>query len=186
MVSIDFSGIDLSKNEGAKLLNQLTGSSNVYQLSVSEQIDARSGTRALTGILENLDRNRDERYTKGKPDSELPPTGIDDVVGILPKVISISSTNRLAPPLWLIAFHELAEAYAKIDGGKQYGGTRGAHQESLDREAILRGQRTGLSAYNLGGVPEATFLKLGPKNTAIYLSGPWPYKDVQQQKQKNK
>jgi len=186
VVSIDFSGIDLSKNEGAKLLNQLIGSSNVYQLSVSEQIDTRSGTRTLTGLLENLDRNPDERYTKGKPNSELPPAGVDDVVGILPKVISISSTNKLPPPLWLIAFHELAEAYAKIDGGKLYGGTQGAHQEALDREAILRSQRTGLSAFNLGGEPEATFLKHGPKNRAIYLSGPWPYKDVQQQKQKNK
>jgi hypothetical protein len=178
VVSIDFSGIDLSKNEGSRLLSDLVTSKSVYQLSVSEQIDTRAGTRQLNGLLENLDKNPDIRYQKGP--SSLPPSGIDDNVGILSKVITISGPLKTAPPLWLIAFHELAEAYSKIDGGKQYGGPQGAHQEALTREAILRGQRLWLSRYNLGGVPEATFLKLGPKNTAIYLAGPWDYKDVQQ------
>lgn len=161
-------------------MNQLVGSSGVYQLSVSEQISTRAGTRTLSGLLENLDQNTDVRFPKGIAASSLPPSGIADVVGILPKVISISATDRLAPPLWRIAFHERAEAYGKIDAGKQYRGPNGAHQEAPDRESILRGQRPWLSIYNLGGVPEATFLKLGPKNSAISLSGLWPYKGVQQ------
>jgi hypothetical protein len=122
----------------------------------------RAGTRTVSGILENLDQNSDVRF------------------GILPKVISIRGTGKLAPPLWLVAFHELTEAYGKIDAGKQYGGPNGTHQEAFDREAILRGQRQGRGICSLGGVPEATFLKLGPKNTAIHLSGPWPYTGVQQ------
>ena len=173
---------NLSKNEGARLLNDLVTSGNTYSLSVGEQIDTRAGTRTLTGVLENLDRNSDVRLKGGKGNSSLPPQGVDDVVGILPKVIAISSTSKMPPPLWLTAFHELVEAYGKIDGGMQYGGPGGAHQAALNREGVLRGQRGYLERYNLGGVPESTFLKLGPKNSAIYLSGPWPYKGVDQRR----
>ena len=72
--------------------------------------------------------------------------------------------------------------YANIDGGKQYGGTDGAHQEAVNRESVLRGQRGYLGRFNLGGVPESMFLKLGPNNSAMYLSGPWRYQGVDQRR----
>lgn len=184
VVTIDISEIDLSKNEGAKLLHQLDKSDNVYQLTVSEEIDTRAGTRPLEGLVDNLDGNPDNRYTKGKPDSQMPPSGIDNNVGVLPKVISISGPDKLAPPLWLIVFHELAEAYAKVDGSKQYLGAKGAHQEALDRETNLRTQRPSLSVYSSGGAPDAIFLKLGPKNSVRYVSGVWNYKNTPKPKSK--
>jgi len=67
-----------------------------------------------------------------------------------------------------LAFHELAEAYAKIDGGKAYGdynqinvvsGTtlqigppqQGAHDEAVQREFKLRGQRPNLQNSGRAG-----------------------------------
>jgi hypothetical protein len=67
-----------------------------------------------------------------------------------------------------LAFHELAEAYAKIDGGKQYvdfqnlnvvNGTtvqigspqQGAHNEAVQREFKLREQRPNLQSSGRAG-----------------------------------
>jgi len=58
------------------------------------------------------------------------------------------SDNKLGTsPLWTIAFHELAEAYAKIDGRMAY---LGAHAAAAARENILRDERPNLKAFNPG------------------------------------
>jgi len=49
-----------------------------------------------------------------------------------------------------ITFHELAEAYAKVEHNKQYAL---AHQEAMDRETRLRDQRPYLREYNPGSGP---------------------------------
>jgi hypothetical protein len=107
--------------------------------------------------IANLDRNPDDRYSKGKTAKDLPAKGIDDQVGINPKdAIFRDSQGRLVPLSSLI-FHELAEAYAKVDGGKAYGDfqtlgvvggaiaiglpQQGAHNEAVQRELTLRLQR---------------------------------------------
>jgi hypothetical protein len=47
-------------------------------------------------------------------------------------------------------FHELAEAFAKVEGNKQYAE---AHQVAIDRETRLRDQRPYLKDYNPGSGP---------------------------------
>jgi len=61
----------------------------------------------------------------------------------------VSNTNLKVAPEWTVAFHELAEAYEKIDGGK--GGSYAAgHNAALQRELELRDQRPYLREYNTG------------------------------------
>ena len=49
-----------------------------------------------------------------------------------------------------VAFHELAEAYAKVDHSKDY---PDAHQDAIQREQKLRDQRPYLKKYNPGSGP---------------------------------
>jgi hypothetical protein len=55
-----------------------------------------------------------------------------------------------------VAFHELAEAFEKIDGGKG-GSYEAGHNAALQRELKLRDQRPYLKGYNTGsGGPYGT------------------------------
>jgi RHS repeat-associated protein len=158
-ITVDLTGIDLSQNEGASLINNLVSSSNVYSLALGDTVQTAGGPLSLSGdnSIANLDRNPDDRYSKGKTAKDLPAKGIDDQVGINPKdAIFRDSQGRLVPLSSLI-FHELAEAYAKVDGGKAYGDfqslgivggaiaiglpQQGAHNEAVQRELTLRSQR---------------------------------------------
>ncbi len=60
-----------------------------------------------------------------------------------------SLTNlKLALP-WTVVFHELAEAYAKVDGGKGNSYSQ-SHAAAIERENQLRDQRPYLKEYNPG------------------------------------
>lgn len=151
-ITVDFGGIDLSKNEGAALLSQVIGSQNVYDLSMGASVQTAGGSRSVESPL-NLDRNSDIRFGKGKTAMDLPAAGIDGQVALNPAVQFRDSQGRLVP-LSNLVFHELAEAYAKVDGGKQYvdfstifdlKGTlligppqQGAHNEAVRRELKWR------------------------------------------------
>ena len=50
---------------------------------------------------------------------------------------------------YTVVFHELAEAYAKIDGGKG-GSYADGHNAALQREQTLRDQRPYLKQNNTG------------------------------------
>jgi hypothetical protein len=66
-----------------------------------------------------------------------------------PNVTRVSNTNLKVAPGWTVAFHELAEAYEKIDGGK--GGSYAVGRNAaLQREMELRDQRPYLKEYNTG------------------------------------
>lgn len=54
-----------------------------------------------------------------------------------------------------VTFHELAEAYAKVERGKQYAE---AHHEAIDRENRLRDQRPYLKGYNPGSGPGTSII----------------------------
>jgi len=65
------------------------------------------------------------------------------------KITLISNTKLFVAPNFTLAFHELAEAYEKIDGGK--GGSYAlGHNAAMQREEILRDQRPYLKNYNHG------------------------------------
>jgi RHS repeat-associated protein len=162
-VSIDFDGIDLSKNEGAQLLSDLISSGNTYDLSYGSSLQT-SGRVINVTFLENLDRKADWRYGKGKTPEDQPRAGVDGQVAfnwpnitIKPNPLDPQSVpgSGSAPALrWTTVFHELAESYAKVDKGMQYmdrsNPSVGAHWNAVDRERAMRGQRPYLRLFQFG------------------------------------
>ena len=162
-ITIDITGIDLSKNEGAALLNDVSKSKSVYEVSVGSSVETLGGTVSLIpnrrggDWMANLDNNPDDRYNNrrppGKVDQEKPRRGIDDQLAFNFDFLhknSESNTKLKQAPDHTITFHELAEAYAKVEHNKQYAL---AHQEAMDRETRLRDQRPYLREYNPGSGP---------------------------------
>jgi RHS repeat-associated protein len=146
---------DISGNEGASLLNQLATDSNIYAYSEGSSIATAAGIRPLNGGVENLDINPDWR-TMGNPKtpSNLPSGGIADIIGINPSIsYTDSATGTLSVARAAIAFHELAEAYGKINLGMPYiqkGGGPGAHDYAKRREQTLIAQRPNFTQFPAG------------------------------------
>ena len=87
-----------------------------------------------------------------QPKGGNPPSGVSDIVALYfnnPNLTQVSNTNLKVAPEWAVAFHELAEAYEKIDGGKG-GSYEQGHNAALQREMMLRDQRPYLKEYNTG------------------------------------
>jgi RHS repeat-associated protein len=168
-ITVDLAGIDLSQNEGASLISQLVDSSNVYNLTLGDSVQTAGGPLSLgKDPIANLDRNPDSRYGKGKSATDLPPGGVDSIVGINPAGARFRDSQGRLVPLSSLIFHELAEAYSKVDGGKPYsdfqplylvGGNtlqigmpeRGAHNNAVRRELQLRAQRPNLQLTGRAG-----------------------------------
>ena len=154
VVSFDTKDLDLSKNAGAALVNDLVGSKNTYDFSIGPTVMTDKGAVKIDYITANLPTFGDQ------PKGGNPPAGVSDIVALYfnnPKVTRGSNTNLQVAPEWTVAFHELAEAYEKIDGGK--GGSYAAgHNAALQRELELRDQRPYLKEYNTGAG--------GPANSA--------------------
>jgi RHS repeat-associated protein len=149
VVSFDTKDLDMSKNEGASLVNGLVGSKNTYDFSVGPTIMTDKGPVRVDHIgtdMANLPAFGDQRQIGN------PPAGVSDILDIYfnnPNMTRVSNTNLQVAPEWTVAFHELAEAYEKIDGGK--GGSYAAgHNAALQREMTLRDQRPYLKQYNTG------------------------------------
>jgi RHS repeat-associated protein len=149
VVSFDTKDLDLSKNEGASLVNDLVGSKNTYDFSVGPTIMTDKGPVRVDHIgtdMANLPTFGDQRQIGN------PPAGVSDILDIYfnnPNMTRVSNTNLGVAPEWTVVFHELAEAYEKIDGGK--GGSYPAgHNAALQREMTLRDQRPYLKQYNTG------------------------------------
>ena len=90
------------------------------------------------------------------------------MVGISPAGARFRDSQGRLVPLSSLIFHELAEAYSKVDGGKPYsdfrplhlvGSTtlliglpeRGAHNDAVQRELRLRAQRPNLQVTGRAG-----------------------------------
>jgi hypothetical protein len=148
----------IRSNEGLYLLTQLTGSHHRYCLCVGQRMPTAGGEVPVSGTV-NLDNNFDSRinpYRKAgfKVPVETPPAGFDAMIGINPSSVWFNIRARRLVPDGMIAFHELAEALAKIDYGLEYlpvGLTPGAHDIAMQRELKLSSQRTGDSAITTAG-----------------------------------
>jgi RHS repeat-associated protein len=158
-ITIDLSGIDLEQNEGAKLLSDVIESNKVYDVSIGPSVETLGGQLSLVPTAKggssvvNLDNNPDDRLKSGKRDIDKPKKGIDDQIGInfdFRHKNSESTTNLPQALDFTVTFHELAEAYAKVDGNMQYDQ---AHKKAEDRETKLREQRPYLKGYNPGSGP---------------------------------
>lgn len=148
----------ISSNEGLLLLVQIAEGRYRYRIHIGRQVPTRGKTLELTGSI-NLDRNFDSRinrYRKDgrKLDSEQPPDGFDSLVGLNP----VARWFNLSTNCWVqsgqILFHELAEAYAKLDQGLDYlehGSEPGAHSIALDRERLLKSQRPRINIVLTAG-----------------------------------
>lgn len=140
----------ITSNEGLLLMVQLAEGRSRYRLHVGHQAPTYGKNVEISGSV-NLDNNFDSRinpYRKHgkKLDTERPPEGFDSLVGLNPIARWFNiSTNSLVP-VGEITFHELAEAYAKLELGLDYldqGSRAGAHAMALARERRLKSQRPG-------------------------------------------
>jgi RHS repeat-associated protein len=141
-ITVNLEGIDLSKNEGASALHDVINSGSAYSLTLGSQMLTAGGLSSLNpeNNPSNLDNKFDSRWPKGKVPQNLPPSGIDDAIGINPSVGRLDASGRVIP-LSTRIFHELTEAFAKVDKGMQYDD---AHKDALGREATLRSQRPNM------------------------------------------
>lgn len=138
----------ISSNEGLLLLVQIAQGRYRYLLHIGRQAPT-SGERVETSGSINLDNNADSRinpYRKNgkKLDGERPPEGFDSLIALNP----VARWFNLSTNCWVqsgeILFHELAEAYAKLEFGLDYldhGSRPGAHARALERELRLKSQR---------------------------------------------
>ena len=162
------------KDEGALLIYQLVHSDFLYDLFVGTRVPTAGEPfdfDNMSGFYRNLPPFWDQQEAARKrqnrwlypgivafPD-DFPAIGIDAEIAFTSRPFTaISYTDRRPALLWTRVFHELAEAFEKIDGpiGKYDVG----HANAADRERKLRGQRLVnehpyLKDYNMGaGEPE--------------------------------
>ena len=138
----------ISSNEGLFLIVQLTEGRYCYRLHLG-RFAPTSGKFIEISSSVNLDHNFDSRINpyrrqSKKLESELPPEGFDALVGLNPSARWYNLSTRSWVPEGEITFHELAEAFGKVELGLDYlpQGTRpGAHAVAIEREHILKTQR---------------------------------------------
>jgi hypothetical protein len=170
-IIVDLGGIDTSRNEGALLLAQIAGSRRVYNLTLGDRYLTAAGTESLAGeaIVNNSNSFDPPRFPYDKPASARPPAGVDSLVAVDPAIARFIDSEGRPVPISMIIFHELAEAYAKVDLGKPYidfeigsivkglivetpvDFQRGAHNDAVQREIILRKQRPALGSGGRAG-----------------------------------
>lgn len=138
----------IASNEGLLLLVQLTEGEKRYRLHIGRQTPTSGGEVTVIGSM-NLDNNYDSRinpYRRSghKLSCELPPEGFDALVALNPAARWFNLRINRPVPVSHITFHELAEAYAKVELGLDYlgkGRQPGAHDVALEREMKLKVQR---------------------------------------------
>jgi sporulation related protein len=138
----------ISSNEGLLLVVQLLKGSYRYRIHIGRQAPTLGKDVQITGSI-NVDNNFDSRinpYRKNgkKLDCERPPEGFDSLVALNPIARWFNLSTNAMVPVGEITFHELAEAYAKLEQGFDYleqGSRQGAHALALERERRLKTQR---------------------------------------------
>ena len=135
-------------NEGLLLLVQLTHASHRYRLHIGREAPTFGNTVIVAGGM-NLDNNFDSRINPyrrfgAKLDQERPPEGFDSLIAINPVARWYNLHASCMVPDGNIIFHELAEAYAKLELKLDYlnqGSRVGAHNTAIERERRLKSQR---------------------------------------------
>jgi RHS repeat-associated protein len=159
--SIDTSQLtaqDIAGNEGALLLRQMDVSTDVYTYEEGTTAPTRGGTQQVSGVL-NLDDNPTDLILPNgnahqKGPGRFPVTGVNGAVTVDPAVqYRDAATGNLLVPTRAIAFHELAESYARVQNNMLRGPDNGpgAHMVSRLREVILMMQRPNWTPFPAGG-----------------------------------
>ena len=139
-------------NEGLLLLEQLTQADRKYHLHIGDRVITLGGEVEVKSVL-NLDNNFDGRINIYRPRgvkmlTERPGQGFDALISINPDVVWYNLGYQRVISPGIVTFHELAEAYAKIEYGLEYlpnGLLPGAHSVAVQREYALQSQRPELS-----------------------------------------
>ena len=167
----------ISSNEGLLLIIQIAEGRNRYRLHIGAQAPTR-GKPIEVSAGTNLDNNYDSRINPHrkhceKLDIERPPEGFESLVALNPNTLWFNlRTNSLVPP-GEIAFHELAEAHAKLELGLDYldqGSQSGAHALALEREQRLKSQRPGTEIVLTAG--SNLVLRTEQEIRLFYAEGP--------------
>lgn len=135
-------------NEGLLLLVQLTHAAHKYRLHIGRKAPTFGSPVIVAGGM-NLDNNFDSRINPyrragAKLDQERPPEGFDSLIAINPVARWYNMHASCLVPDGNIIFHELAEAYAKLELKLDYlnqGSRVGAHNTAIERERRLKSQR---------------------------------------------
>jgi hypothetical protein len=143
--------IYILSNEGLLLLEQLTRGNRTYRLHIGDRVITMGGEVEVRSVL-NLDNNFDGRINSYRPGglkmlSERPPKGVDALISINPDVAWYNLGYQKVISPGIVTFHELAEAYAKVEGGLEYLPNNllpGAHSVAVQREYRLQSQRPEL------------------------------------------
>jgi hypothetical protein len=143
--------IYILSNEGLLLLEQLTQGDRTYHLHLGDRVMTLGGEVEVKSVL-NLDNNFDGRINVYRPKgvkmlSERPPKGVDALISINPDVAWYNLGYQKVISPGIVTFHELAEAYAKVEGGLEYLPNNllpGAHSIAVQREFRLQTQRPEL------------------------------------------
>lgn len=114
VISFDFSGLDITGNEGLKLLQQLVTSKKAYLFEIRQVTQAETGG---LGVVNRSETPRNPWSTSGEP----LPAGFDAHVVVGTNVEWFDPAYNLPVTIENIAFHELAESYSRTDLRKIYG-----------------------------------------------------------------
>jgi hypothetical protein len=146
-------------NEGLLLLLQITRSPHRYLLHIGRRAPTEAGEVTVTSAL-NLDNKFDSRINPrrrnwAKSMTERPPRGFDSIVAINASTRWLNMRTNLLVPPGNITFHELAEAYARVEFEFDYltlGSCPGAHDTAVEREERLLSQRPFSNAVITKGI----------------------------------
>jgi RHS repeat-associated protein len=148
---------DLTTNEGALLLDQMATSKCVYTYEEGQTAMTADGPQRVNGV-KNLDDNSVDLVLNGTPVAKgpqgFPPAGVNGSITVDPSVDRYDrETGAKLVPTRAIAFHELAEAFAKVEQGIMRGPNAGpgAHIIAVEREKKLMQQRPDFTPYPAGG-----------------------------------
>jgi len=145
------------EDKGLLLLYVLAMSDYTFTYAEAKTIMTQAGERPVDGVA-NLDNAPDWRYDYkgGKSAGDLPPGGVDGSVVVNPNNTWLDrATQSLKVSLSAIAFHELAEAYYKVQWRiqrTQRDGSCGAHDWAGYWEQGLIYQRKDFTEFPGGGV----------------------------------
>jgi len=98
-ITVDLTGIDPSKNEGAALSGQLVGSQNVYNLTLGNDYQTAAGLKSLgNDAIANNSNSFDPRFGHDKSAGVRPPSGVDSLVAIDPANARFHDSKGLRCP----------------------------------------------------------------------------------------
>jgi hypothetical protein len=135
----------ITSDEGLLLLVQVTQGSKRYQLHLGKRAPTFDASVEVGSSI-NLDNGFDSRINPARKNrqklgNERPPAGFDCLIAINPSAHWAKVTTGRLVPDGVVTFHELAEAYSKVEQGLQYladGSRPGAHSIAIEREIKLQ------------------------------------------------